>query len=207
MTDLERQGGGEWLRFAPPPLPPRTCGVGGKPPLPSVLPPPPLTQWGGWGAGGSELLKLYGVSTSHQARSNKGEKSYLVSGSTLIQVLAVVVEIEKLIKAIDVSTEEVTAYVRYFDFLRRNGYKKNWAHFTVRLFVLSVSYLGNGYYSALRKVKNEVMYSDLDELKNFDWLKGWILQRDVYGQFWLIVDGETEDFSRFKQKYEELKRS
>jgi len=114
-------------------------------------------------------------------------------------------DIKKLLEETDVSTAEVSAYVKYFDWKRRNGLKRKWEHYTVRAFIISVAYLGNGYYSALRKVKDEVQLSDPGQAEEFSWLRGWILQRDIYGQFWVIVDGNADSFDMFKEKYREIR--
>jgi len=117
-----------------------------------------------------------------------------------------VVDIVELAKEIDISTQEALAYVKYFDYIRRQGYREKWKHFTVRLYILSVSDLGNGYYSALRNVKDEVLFRDLSELERYQWLRGWIFQRDKGGQWYVVVDGETDSFDEFKRVYKQVKR-
>lgn len=138
-----------------------------------------------------------------------------------------VLSIKELLREVDISTEEVIAYVKYFDWkrsrVRAGGFEQfaaappnpprtppprlclTWEHFTVRAFVLSVSYLGNGYYSALRKVKDTILFADISELDGFRWLKGWIFQKDKDGMWYVVVDGETDDFKEFKRVYNEVK--
>lgn len=116
------------------------------------------------------------------------------------------VELERLLEEVDIGTAEALAYVKYLDFKRRKGLRKGWEHYTVRAFVLSVADLGNGYYSALRKVKDEVIIRDAREMELYNWLKGWIFKRDKSGQWWVIVDGDSENFSEFKRVYEQVKR-
>jgi len=115
--------------------------------------------------------------------------------------------IGELMKSIQVTTDEAAAYVKYFDYLRRKGLKRSWAHFKVRFFELSVSYMGEGYYSALMKVDETVKFAELEEVEGYKWLKGWIFQRDLYGQFWVIVDGDTDEFEEFRRQYKEIKRA
>lgn len=110
----------------------------------------------------------------------------------------------ELLQEVDISTAEASAYVKYFDYLRVNGLKRNWQHYTIRAFILSVSYLGSGYYSALRKVKDEILFRELSELTGVDWLKGWIFQKDKQGLWYIIVDGEVDDFEKFKRVYKEV---
>lgn len=115
------------------------------------------------------------------------------------------VSIEELMREMDVSDEEALAYVKYFDWKRSRGLRLSWEHYTVRLFVLSVAYIGNRYYSVVRKVKDEVVYKELEDLAGFEWLRGWIFQRDLYGQFWLIVSSDNEGWDEFKRAYKEIK--
>jgi len=119
--------------------------------------------------------------------------------------MVMMVELERVLEEMDVSTAEALAYVKYFGWKRRNGFKRKWEHYTIRLFVLSVADLGNGYFSALRKVRDEVIISDAREMELYNWLKGWIFKRDKSGQWWIVVDGDSEDFGEFKRVYAELK--
>lgn len=116
-----------------------------------------------------------------------------------------VMDIVELLKEVDISTAEAAAYVKYFDWRRQMGQVGSWEHFTVRAFILSVSYLGKGYYSALRKVKDVILFRDISELEKFKWLRGWIFQKGEQGLWYIIVDGETEDFEEFKKVYKQIK--
>jgi len=114
------------------------------------------------------------------------------------------VRVEELIESVMVNTQEAAAYVKYFDFLRSRGKAGKWRHFRVRFFRLSVSYMGQGYYSALQELAEPVEVEDPAQLENVRILKGWIFQKDIYGQFWVIVDGDEADFEEFKQKYRDI---
>lgn len=115
------------------------------------------------------------------------------------------IDIAELINEVDVSTSEATAYVKYFDYKRQHGVRVAWEHFTVRAFILSIAYLGKGYYSVLRKVKDEVLFRDISEVEKVQWLKGWIFYKDNVGQWWIIVDGEKDTFEKYKEEYRRLK--
>lgn len=116
------------------------------------------------------------------------------------------VDIRTILEAVDITTEEATAYVKYFDYKRQHGVRVAWEHFTVRAFILSIAYLGKGYYSVLRKVKDEVLFRDISELEKFDWLKGWIFYKDKSGLWYIIVDGEKDGFEKFREVYKGLRR-
>ena len=113
-------------------------------------------------------------------------------------------DILELIQEIDVRTSEALAYAMYFDYVRKRRKGLMWDHYTIRAFILSISYMGEGYYSVLRKVKDEILFRDISELEKFKWLRGWIFQKDKDGKWWVIVDGETEAFEKFKKVYKEL---
>jgi len=113
-------------------------------------------------------------------------------------------DILELIEEIDVRTSEALAYAMYFDYKLQHGKTEKWDKFTVRAFILSISKIKKGYYSVLRKVKDEILFRDIGELEKFEWLKGWIFQKDKDGKWWVIVDGETEAFEKFKKVYKEL---
>lgn len=115
------------------------------------------------------------------------------------------IDIADLINEIDVSTSEATAYVKYFDYKLSNGQGTRWEHFTVRAFILSISQIKKGYYSVLRKVKDEVLFRDISELDRFNWLKGWIFYKDKSGLWYIIVDGEKDTFEKYKKEYRRLK--
>ena len=115
------------------------------------------------------------------------------------------VSLEELREEVDISTQEALAYAKYFDYKLYHGLNKKWEHFTVRAFILSISLIKKGYYSVLRKVKDEVLFKDPANMQNFQWLKGWIFHRDKNGLWSIIVNGETEDFGTYKKVYAELR--
>lgn len=115
------------------------------------------------------------------------------------------VDILDLLEMIDISAREALSYAMYFDYKLQKGYNKTWDHFTIRAFILSVSRFKKGYYSVLRKVKDEVLFRDITELERMQWLKGWIFYKDKNGYWFTIVDGEKERFEDYKKIYEELK--
>jgi len=123
----------------------------------------------------------------------------------LVVMGLVKVDILDIMKEIDISTKEALAYAMYFDFLRSRGLREKWKHLSIRAFILSISELRKGYYSLLRKVKDEVLFRDISEIEKYQWLRGWIFYKDRNGQWWVLVDGETDDFSRFKKVYKELR--
>ena len=110
----------------------------------------------------------------------------------------------ELIEEIDVRTSEALAYAIYFDYKLQHGKTEKWDHFTVRAFILSISRIKKGYYSVLRKVKDEVLFRDISELEKFTWLRGWIFYKDENGKWWVVVDGETDRFEKFKEEYKRL---
>jgi len=114
------------------------------------------------------------------------------------------VNISDLMKEIDISTREALAYAMYFDYKLQHGLDRKWDKFTVRAFILSISSIKKGYYSVLRKVKDEVLFRDISELERFTWLKGWIFYKDKDGRWWVVVDGETDRFEKFKEEYKRL---
>lgn len=114
------------------------------------------------------------------------------------------VNISYLIKEIDISTREALAYAMYFDYKLMHGLSRKWDHYTVRAFILSISRIRKGYYSVLRKVKDEVLFRDISELEKFEWLKGWIFYKDEQGRWWIVVDGETDRFEKFREEYKRL---
>jgi len=114
------------------------------------------------------------------------------------------IDIARLMEEIDISTQEAAAYVKYFDYKLQHGLDRKWDKFTVRAFILSISRIKKGYYSVLRKVKDEVLFRDIGELERFTWLRGWIFFKDKDGRWWVVVDGEKDDFSKFKEVYKRL---
>lgn len=116
------------------------------------------------------------------------------------------INIGDILQAIDVSTEEAATYAKYFDFLRSRGLSEKWKHFSIREFILSVSEIKKGYYSVLRRVRDEVLFRDISELEKFDWLKGWIFYKDKSGLWYIIVDGEKDGFEKFREVYKGLRR-
>lgn len=115
------------------------------------------------------------------------------------------INIGDILQAIDVSTEEAATYAKYFDFLRSRGLREKWKHFSIREFILSVSEIKKGYYSVLRRVRDEVLFRDISEVEKVQWLKGWIFCKDNVGQWWIIVDGEKDTFEKYKEEYRRLK--
>lgn len=115
------------------------------------------------------------------------------------------VDIISLLEEVDVTTQEALAYTKYFDFLRQKGRREKWEKFTIRAFILSISEIKKGYYSVLRKVKDEVLFRDPAELDRYQWLKGWIFQKADGGVWFIVVDGDSEPFRIYKQVYEELR--
>ena len=115
------------------------------------------------------------------------------------------VDILDLLEMIDISTREALSYAMYFDYKLQKGYNKTWDHFTIREFILSVSEIKKGYYSVLRRVRDEVLFRDITELERMQWLKGWIFYKDNVGQWWIIVDGEKDTFEKYKEEYRRLK--